>query len=370
MSLFTSLLRPALFRIDPETAHTMSIAALKAGIVPPCSAPTDPRLKVTVAGLEFPNPVGLAAGFDKNAEVPDAMLAQGFGFAEVGTVTPRPQSGNPRPRVFRVARHHGAINRLGFNNEGHAAALRRLKARPSSRRGIVGVNIGANKDSADFVADYVTGLSACYEVADYFTANISSPNTPGLRNLQAGEALAALLGRVMDEREKLASRTGVYRPVFLKIAPDLDNRQMDEIAGVILRGKEGSGLDGLIVSNTTISRDGVEDDPNASETGGLSGRPVFERSTIVLARMRERLGDLPIIGVGGVENAATAIAKLEAGASLVQLYTAMIYGGPTLAANICRGLIEAVEDGQLSSVRALTGRKTRQWAQKKLPNEE
>ncbi|MCB1461454.1 MAG: quinone-dependent dihydroorotate dehydrogenase [Nitratireductor sp.] len=369
MSLFSTLLRPALFAIDPETAHGMSIAALKAGIVPPCPAPADTRLKTVFAGLELPNPVGLAAGYDKNAEVPDAMLAQGFGFAEIGTVTPRPQTGNPRPRVFRLPREHGSINRLGFNNEGHQAALARLKTRhsgPGARPGIVGVNIGANKDSEDFVADYVAGLETFHDVAGYFTANISSPNTPGLRNLQAGAALAKLLERLLDRREQLAAQTKARRPVFLKIAPDLDNAQMDEIAGAI----DGTALDGLIVSNTTISRAGLAAGPHVQETGGLSGRPLFERSTIVLARMRERLADLPIIGVGGVENAATAIAKFEAGANAVQLYTAMVYEGPNLAAKINRGLIDALDKGKLSSVGELTGRKTRQWAQKKLPSEQ
>jgi dihydroorotate dehydrogenase len=364
VSLFATLLQPVLFALDPETAHSLSIVALKAGIVPPCPGVDDPRLKVSIAGIDFPNPVGLAAGYDKNAEVPDAMLARGFGFAEIGTVTPRPQSGNPKPRIFRLASQHGVINRLGFNNEGHAAALARLNER-QARQGIVGVNIGANKDSADFTADYVTGLETFYEAADYFTANISSPNTPGLRNLQAGDALAALLGRLLEKREQLASRSGVRRPVFLKIAPDLDNTQMDEISGAI----RDAALDGLIVSNTTVSRAGLGAGSHTGETGGLSGRPLFERSTIVLARMRERLPGLPIIGVGGVEDAATAVAKLEAGANAVQLYTAMIFAGPGIAARINRELVEVLDRSGLSAIGELTGRKKREWAQKKLPGE-
>ncbi|MEC9344306.1 MAG: quinone-dependent dihydroorotate dehydrogenase [Pseudomonadota bacterium] len=365
MSLFDRILRPALFRIDPETAHRMSIMALKAGVVPPCPSPADPRLAVSIAGLRFPNPIGLAAGYDKNGEVPNAMARQGFGFVETGSVTPRPQPGNPRPRIFRLEESRGVINRLGFNNDGHAAVLARLAARRSTGTGPVGVNIGANKDSADFAADYLAGLETFHGVADYFTANISSPNTPGLRKLQARAALSDLLDRLLDRRDALTQGSGVQRPVFLKIAPDLDKAQMDDIASAI----EGSGLDGLIVSNTTVSRWGIENARHAGESGGLSGRPLFERSTIVLARMRTRLPDLPMIGVGGVESAETAIAKMEAGADLVQLYTAMIYRGPDIAAKINRGLVDALDRDGLSAPHEWRGRRTREWAGRNLPEE-
>jgi dihydroorotate dehydrogenase len=364
LSIASRLGRELLFRLDPESAHGFSIRALKSGIFP--AAPrSDARLAVSLAGLEFPNPIGLAAGYDKNAEVPDAMLRLGFGFTEVGTVTPRPQAGNPRPRIFRIVERNAVINRLGFNNEGHAAALRRLQSR-AGRSGIVGVNIGANKDSADFAADYVAGIEAFWNVASYFTANISSPNTPGLRNLQGAEALRELLARVLGKRSELAAKTGRQRAVFLKIAPDLDRAQMEAIAGVVRE----SALDGLIVSNTTTGRAGVEGLPHAAEAGGLSGQPLFERSTVVLARMRQLLGpQLPIIGVGGVDSAASAIAKLEAGANLVQLYTGMIYRGPGLACEITRGLVAEIERRGLPCIAALTGTKTAQWAARPLEGE-
>lgn len=355
----------ALLRLDAETAHGLSIKAMKAGLGGTARIAHDPRLAVEVAGLRFPNPLGLAAGYDKNAEVPDAMLRLGFGFAEVGTLTPRPQYGNPKPRIFRLPEHEGAINRLGFNNGGHAAALKRLEAR-AGRGGIVGVNIGANKDSADFPGDYVTGIEAFWRVASYFTVNISSPNTPGLRNLQAGEALAELLRRVLGRRDELPAATGLRRLVFLKIAPDLGNVQLDEIAAVA----RASGLGGLIVSNTTLSRYGVEGARHAGESGGLSGRPLFERSTVVLARMRMRLGPtFPIIGVGGIDSAAAAIAKLEAGADLLQLYTGMIWRGPGLPAAILGGLSAELDRRGVASVKALTGLRTAEWAARALPEE-
>lgn len=357
--------RALLFRTDAETAHGISILALRAGIVPRQALAEDDRLAQSICDIAFPNPVGLAAGFDKNAEVPDAMLGLGFGFVEVGTVTPRSQAGNPRPRIFRLPAAGAVINRLGFNNGGHDAALARLTAR-TGRRGIVGVNIGANKDSEDFIADYEAGIDRFHAVADYFTANISSPNTPGLRSLQAGAALSELLRRVLARRDAMAGATGLRRPVFLKIAPDLDMAQMDEIARVI----RASSLDGLIVSNTTVSRDGVENEANGSEVGGLSGRPLFERSTIVLARMRQRLGtDLPIIGVGGVDSAQSAITKFEAGANLVQLYTGMIYRGPGIAGEIRRGLIAEIERRKLPHIGALRGTRTDEWAARSLPTE-
>jgi dihydroorotate dehydrogenase len=359
------LARALLFRADAETAHALSMLALKAGIVPRQVLAEDARLGQRICGIAFPNPVGLAAGFDKDAEVPDAMLRLGFGFVEVGTVTPRPQAGNRKPRIFRLPGTGAVINRLGFNNGGHEAVHARLSVR-AGRPGIVGVNIGANKDSADFIADYESGIDRFAGVADYFTANISSPNTPGLRSLQAGAALSELLRRVLARRDKQAEFTGTRRPVFLKIAPDLDMAQMDEIAEVV----RGSKLDGLIVSNTTLSRDGVEKETNGGEAGGLSGRPLLERSTIVLARMRQRLGwDFPIIGVGGVDSTESAIAKFEAGANLVQIYTGMIYRGPGIACEIRRGLIAELERRKLSHLGGLCGTRSDEWAVRRLPGE-
>ncbi len=365
MSLLQRIGRKALFLLDPETAHGVSIRALKSGLVPPCSTSVDNRLEVSVAGLKFPNPIGLSAGYDKNAEVPDAMLALGFGFVEVGSITPRAQAGNPKPRVFRLEGQDAVINRLGFNNEGHERALQRLKAR-SGRPGIIGVNIGANKDSADMIADYEFGIGKFFDVASYFTVNISSPNTPGLRDLQSGAALSELIDRVQAKRDATALLNRGKRPVFLKIAPDLNQKQMEEIARVVT----SSALDGLVISNTTIGRHGVEGLSHADESGGLSGKPLFERSTIVLARMRVLVGkSLPIIGVGGINNAATAIAKLEAGADLLQLYTGMIYAGPCLAARINSDILQELKARGLDHVWRLTGQKTQHWAQKNLHGE-
>ena len=357
-ALFETLGRRGLFLFDPETAHGLSIKALKSGLMPACRPTADPRLAQTVAGLTFANPLGMAAGYDKNAEVPDALLRTGFGFAEVGTLTPLPQSGNPKPRIFRLEQDRAVINRLGFNNEGHAAALQRLKAR--SGPGIVGVNIGANKDSADRVADYVKGIKTFYAVASYFTANISSPNTPGLRDLQARESLAHLLDEILAARKAEAEASGRRVPVFLKIAPDLTAEGLDDIAAVVLE----RDLDGLIVSNTTLARDGLRDSQKG-EAGGLSGTPLFERSTAVLAAMRKRVGPaLPIIGVGGVSSAETALEKIRAGADLVQLYSCMIYEGPSLPGRIIRGLSALLDREQAPSLRALRDTKLDYWAAK------
>ena len=349
--------RNALFLLDPETAHGASIAALRSGLLPSVHLPPDPRLRVAVAGLEFPNPVGLAAGYDKNAEVPGAMLRMGFGFTEVGTVTPKPQAGNPKPRIFRLTRDQGVINRLGFNNEGHEAALARLMA--TKIQGIVGVNIGANKDSDDRIGDYVLGIRRFYDVARYFTANISSPNTPGLRDLQARESLAALLSAVLAARDEEAARAGRKVPVFLKIAPDLTEEGMDDIAAEAL----AHPLDGLIVSNTTLARDGLRDEEQAKQAGGLSGKPLFSRSTSVLAKMRKRVGpQLPIIGVGGVSSAKTALEKIRAGADLVQLYSCMVYRGPGLAGEIVKGLSVELDKLQVSSISQLRDTSMETWA--------
>lgn len=352
------LSRPFLFTLDPERAHGLSIAALRSG-VPPCPSPrSTPGLAVEIAGLRFPNPLGMAAGFDKNAQVPDALLRLGFGFAECGTVTPKPQAGNPKPRIFRLTEDCAVINRLGFNNEGHEAALRRLSAR-AGRSGIVGVNIGANRDSADRMADYEEGVKTFAPVASYLTVNISSPNTAGLRALQDREALSELLERVMQARDEAGRRV----PVFLKIAPDLSQQGLTDIAHEVLDRK----IDGLIVSNTTLARNGLRS-ADARETGGLSGAPLFERSTIVLAKMRRLVGpSLPIIGVGGVNSVETALEKMRAGADLVQLYTGLTYEGPGLAALIVKGLDAYVQAHGLNSIIELRDARLEEWAGRPLP---
>ena len=361
IDLFKHAARKGLFLFDPETAHGMSIAALKAGAVPACRIAPDPRLRQSVAGLDFINPIGMAAGYDKNAEVPEALLKIGFGFTEIGTVTPKPQPGNPRPRIFRLVEDEGVINRLGFNNEGHDAAFARLSAIRGN--GVIGVNIGANKDSEDRIGDYVLGIRRFYPVARYFTANISSPNTPGLRDLQARESLAALLSAVLAARDAEAEKAGRKIPVFLKIAPDLTEEGMDDIAAEAL----AHALDGLIVSNTTLARDGLKDQRQAKEAGGLSGAPLFGKSTAVLARMRKRVGpSLPIIGVGGVSSAETALEKIKAGADLVQLYSCMVYEGPGLAGDIIRGLSKLVDREKVSSISELRDSRLDHWAAAKV----
>jgi dihydroorotate dehydrogenase len=298
----------------------------------------------------------MAAGYDKNAEVPDALLGLGFGFAEVGTVTPLPQSGNPKPRIFRLTADEAVINRLGFNNEGHAAAEKRLAAR-KGRPGIVGVNIGANKDSADRIADYERGVTRFAPYASYLTVNISSPNTPGLRNMQAREQLAELLSRVMAARAAAAAQP----PIFLKIAPDLVEAELEDIAAEVAEKK----IDGVIVSNTTLARTGLQNTTVANETGGLSGKPLFERSTAVLARMRKLLGpNMAVVGVGGVDSAEAALEKIRAGADLVQLYTGMIYAGPALPGRILAGMARFMERERIGSTRDLRDSACERWASK------
>jgi dihydroorotate dehydrogenase len=330
-----ALARPALFRMDAERAHALTLAILRA-LPLPAEAADHPSLGVTAFGLRFPNRVGLAAGFDKNAWVVDPMLRLGFGFVEVGSLTPRPQSGNPRPRLFRLARDSAIINRLGFNNDGHAAALARLRAR--RRVGIVGVNVGANKDSGDMAGDYAAGIAAFSEVASYFTINVSSPNTPGLRDLQKRAALDDLLARVVAARDE-ASRDRPRRPLLLKIAPDLSLSELDDVVRVAL----ARGLDGMVVGNTTVSRPAtLKEAALAQETGGLSGAPLFDLSTSVLHETAKRVeGRFPLVGVGGITSPATARAKLEAGATLVQLYSGLVFKGPGLVAEIKRGLAGA-----------------------------
>lgn len=326
MDLFP-LVRPALGLVNPERAHHLTLLGLKLGFGPADRAGDPTSLGVDLLGLRFSNPLGIAAGFDKNGEVPDAMLAMGMGFAEVGTVTPRPQAGNPRPRIFRLAAHGAVINRLGFNNEGHTALHRRLEAR-TQRGGIVGVNIGANKDATDRIADYETGIKTFEDVASYFTVNISSPNTPGLRALQGRGELETLMTRVLKARQG-------HVPILLKIAPDLTAEDRADIAAVALDLK----LDGLIVSNTTIERNGLVSGAHADEAGGLSGKPLFALSTQVLADIyRLTGGNVPLVGVGGIASGADAYTKIRNGASLIQLYSALTYQGPTLVVNIKREL--------------------------------
>jgi dihydroorotate dehydrogenase len=358
MRLFERLGRGLLFCLDPETAHGLSIKALKSGLPLAASELHDSRLAVTVCGLGFPNPLGMAAGYDKNGEVPDALLSLGFGFAEIGSVTPRPQPGNPRPRIFRLPRDGAVINRLGFNNAGHEACARRLADR-GGRMGIVGVNIGANKDSTDRIADYEAGVRLFAGLATYLTVNISSPNTPGLRALQGRGELAELLSRVVAARAGLKGDASRGRPIFLKIAPDLGEADLEDIAEAV----RGHDIDGLIVSNTTLSRAGLEETKAAAETGGLSGRPLFARSTAVLARMRRLLGpDIALIGVGGVDSAETALEKIRAGADLVQLYTGLIYGGPGLPGRILRDMIRTLDREKAEWVSSLRDSRLDHWA--------
>jgi dihydroorotate dehydrogenase len=327
VSALHALATRALQLLDPEDAHRITIAALKAGLGPRAPA-QDASLGVNLAGLRLPNPVGLAAGFDKNAEVAAAMLAAGFGYVECGTVTPLPQAGNPRPRLFRLGEDRAVINRLGFNNQG----LERFAANLGGRgAGVVGANIGANKDAADRIGDYVTGLTRLWGLADYFTVNVSSPNTPGLRALQTGAALSELLGRVAEARAALAGHT----PIFLKVAPDLEDAEIEAIAEAVAAAR----LDGVIVGNTTLSRPNELVSARRSEAGGLSGAPLMALSTAVLARFHAAAqGRFALVGVGGIASGSDAYAKIRAGASAVQLYSALAYHGPGLVAAIQREL--------------------------------
>ena len=319
------LARPALFALDPETAHRTTIAALK--VAPRMRPPRPGPLATEVAGLRFPNPVGMAAGFDKDGEAPDAVLGLGFGFVEIGSITPLPQPGNPRPRLFRLAEDRAVINRMGFNNGGGDAAEQRLRRR-AGRAGIVGVNIGANKDSADRVADYALLTRRFAPLASYLTVNISSPNTPGLRALQDEGALVALLDAVLE------ARPAEGPPIFLKVAPDLEPADIDAIARIALDKRLGA----LIVSNTTISRPPLAS-RDAGEAGGLSGAPLRDLAQTRLRDFRKATGGaIALIGVGGIGSAEDAWARIRAGASLVQLYSAMVYEGPGLARRIVRGL--------------------------------
>jgi dihydroorotate dehydrogenase len=356
MSLLFDLARPMLLALPPEEAHELTLRSLEAGLYPHATGPDSPELALSLWDLAFPNPVGIAAGFDKDARVPDAVLGLGCGFAEVGTTTPLAQAGNPRPRVFRLIADRGIVNRLGFNNAGHGAALERLKGR--RRRGVVGVNLGANRESRDRTGDYVKGLETFYDVASYFTINISSPNTPGLRDLQAPAALEDLLRRVMAARETLVKRGKSKRPVAVKLAPDL----AEEDIGPITERLVAHGVDGIAVSNTTLARERVVD-PCAREGGGLSGRPLFHRSTVMLARVYEATGGkVPLIGIGGIDSGEAALAKIEAGATLLQLYTGLVFEGPGLIGRIKEHLAAACRRAGVPSIARLTGSRAKEWA--------
>ena len=338
------ILRPLLFKLDAETAHRATLYALgvaqRSGFSqwiakPPADLPT------RVFGITFPNPVGLAAGLDKNAEHLDALDTLGFGFIEVGTVTPKPQPGNDRPRLFRLPRHEAIINRMGFNNAGVDALVRNVQQ--SSYHGVLGINIGKNKDTPNekAVSDYLLCLTRVYELASYVTVNISSPNTQGLRDLQEEATLRRFISVLREAQERLGSQHGRRKPMLLKIAPDLSEAELDAIAEVLLR----TGIDGVICTNTTIDHTAVADDPCGSEAGGLSGKPLFDRSTAVLAGMHRRLqGRVPLIGVGGILDGSDAAEKLEMGASLVQLYSGLIYRGPPLVAECVNEIRRQHED--------------------------
>ncbi len=357
MASIATFAHKAFLRLEPERAHRLTLKALAAGAFP--RAPAPPACLATrLFGREIVSPVGIAAGFDKNAEVPDALMTAGFGFVEVGTVTPRPQAGNPQPRVFRLAEDRAIVNRLGFNGEGLEAVVARLvarKARGLPATGAVGVNIGANRDSADRVADYVIGYRALAPYADYVTVNVSSPNTPGLRTLQGEEALETLLSALDDARAGMDAAA----PLVLKVAPDVSVEAIHAIAAAVRR----HAVDGLVVSNTTVDRPPDLLSPAAREAGGLSGRPLFCRSTAVLARFATALGPgFPIIGVGGVSDGETAFQKIAAGASAVQLYTGLVYGGPALAAGIHRRLAGALADRGFARLEDAVGSGREAWA--------
>jgi len=350
IALFDRLAAPLLRTLDPETAHALALNALKLAPLRR-AAVDDEKLAVQAFGLTFPNPVGLAAGFDKHAEVADALFRLGFGFVEVGGVTPLPQDGNPRPRLFRLDADEGVINRLGLNSEGVDAVVARLKARGSAP-GVLGINIGANKDAVDRAADYVSCIEALAPHVNFLTVNISSPNTAGLRNLQQASALDDLLARVINARER-AAIGHARKPLLLKIAPDLSLGDLDDVVGIARR----HAIDGMVVGNTTIGRNNLRETEKAKEAGGLSGRPLFPLSTRMLAETFVRAeGAFPLIGAGGIDSGAAAFAKIKAGASLVQLYTGLIFRGVSLVSAIKQDLIDFMRIGRLDSLAAAVGR--------------
>ena len=337
--------------LDPETAHGLALKALQMGLVPGCGPVTGARLATRIAGLDLPNPVGLAAGFDKNAVALAALMRVGFGFLEVGAATPRPQEGNPKPRLWRLAEDRAVINRFGFNNEGMEPIAARLAARPAGVP--VGLNLGANKDSADRAADFATVLKRTGAHIDFATVNVSSPNTEKLRDLQGKEALSALLRGVLDARAGLARPI----PIFLKIAPDLSPAELEDVAEVA----RAVGIDGIVATNTTLSREGLKS-ASSGQAGGLSGAPLFEKSTRVLAQLSKLTdGKLPLIGVGGISSAEEAYEKIRAGASAVQLYSAMVYKGIGLAAEVARGLDALLARDGFASVSEAVGTGRNRW---------
>jgi dihydroorotate dehydrogenase len=341
----------ALHCLDPELSHALSIRALAMRLVPLPGPIRSARLHTTLAGMDLPNPIGLAAGFDKNAQVVAPLMRAGFGFVELGAATPRPQPGNPKPRLFRLTQDRAAINRFGFNNDGAAAITARLQRRPDGVP--VGLNLGANKDSAERAADFAAVLAIAGPHIDFATVNVSSPNTERLRDLQGKAALTALLASVLEVR------TGLARPipVFLKISPDLSTSELEDIAEVAL----ASGIDGIIATNTTLAREGLKS-ALSSQSGGLSGAPLFEKSTRVLAQLSLLCGGkLPLVGVGGVSTAQQAYEKIRAGASAVQLYTALVYGGLSLAADIAHGLEALLARDGFASVADAVGTGRADW---------
>jgi len=359
-SLF-NLARPLLFAMEPEAAHEVTLQALEKKLYARATGKDHPCLTTEIMGLRFPNPVGVAAGFDKDARVYQALLAMGFGFSEVGTVTPRPQSGNPKPRVVRLIRDRAIINRLGFNNRGHDLAHDLLSQRAPG--GIIGVNIGANKETQNKAEDYAKGIERFYKFADYFMVNVSSPNTPGLRELQAPERLGALLRHVCQTRDRCADTHGKRIPVAVKLAPDI---ALEDISAIVER-LQMHDVDAIAVSNTTLARPSGLQPKLAHESGGLSGRPLFHRSTVMLARIYLEVGgSIPLIGIGGIDSSETAQAKIEAGASLIQLYTGLIYEGLPLLSRIKSQLVAATEHAGAEYCSALTGKKAEEWAAKSI----
>lgn len=356
MSSVWRVAQAGLLFLDPENAHEASLKALEAGVYPRAAAAKDPHLAQDICGIAFRNPVGLAAGYDKDARAYNAMFDMGMGFVEVGTITPQPQPGNPKPRVFRLVRDRAVINRLGFNSGGHEAALARLRAKPP--RGVLGINIGANKNAADPIADFVAGVNAFAPHAAYLAVNVSSPNTPGLRDLQAPDRLNALLERVMRARDSAPRRV----PVFVKLAPDIADEDIQPIADCLI----ANSVDGAILTNTTLAREGIPSNVHRGEAGGLSGHPLFNRATRFLARFHLATeGRMPLIGAGGIDSGAAGLAKVVAGARLVQVYTGLIYEGPQLIADI-NAALRAEMDATGASLQALAGRDAEKWAAIKL----
>jgi len=343
IGLLDRLARPLLYALDPEDAHRLAIRLLQVAPLPP-AAPDDARLATRAFGLNFPNPIGIAAGFDKHAEIADALLRVGFGFVEVGTITPRPQPGNPRPRLFRLDADQAVINRLGFNSEGADTVLRRLAAHAKAG-GIVGINVGANKDATDRVADYVGLIEKFAAVASYVTVNISSPNTPGLRDMQQAAVLDDLLARVIDARERVTKNAGPTS-VLLKIAPDLSLPDLDDVVG-IARARR---VDGMIVGNTTVSRPANLRDAQSQQAGGLSGRPLLRLADRMLAETYVRVeGVFPLVGAGGIDSGANALGKIRAGASLIQIYSGLVFRGLGLVGQIKAAMLAALaRDGSRS----------------------